>query len=49
MGNGGVRNRLDLVDVQYAQVGEPAMESNNILVDLNAEGARDLLGGDEFC
>jgi hypothetical protein len=27
MRNWGVRNRLDLLDLEYAQVGEPAVES----------------------
>jgi hypothetical protein len=27
MRNGRVRNRLDLLDLEYAQVGEPAVES----------------------
>src|SRR6202795_2236835 len=32
MRNGRVRNRLDLLDLEYAQVGEPAVESKQRIV-----------------
>ena len=32
MGNWDVRNRLDLVDLEYAQVGEPPVESKYRIV-----------------
>ena len=32
MGNQGVRNRFDLLDIEYSQVGKPAMKSEQGIV-----------------